>query len=400
MNLARKAIASAIVPLVVGPACATSTTPREPRGRADAREVQRIGELQSEIRAQPSGAAYYSLAYHAAKVGLVREALDALDRLDATGWDAPLVEPEFAPLAGSPAYRAIATRIAAREPVVHESVPGFTIAERGLHAEGIAYDANAGAFYVGSTTSGRVVAVDAAGRARDVARTGLREVLGLKVGGPGHLLWAACTDDERTDGDTCVLALDVATGAVARRACLAGPGHELNDLAVASDGTVYVTDSTSGAVLRLPRDATRLDALVPAGRMRGSNGIVLTPDERAILVAHSRGIARVDVATGEVVDLAHEPGASLCGIDGMSLRDRTLYAIANTYGHPRVVRIGLDAALKHAEHVEVAETENALWDEPTTGTLGPDGFYYVADSQMNSGAAPRETVVLRIPFAR
>jgi sugar lactone lactonase YvrE len=332
-------------------------------------------------------------------MGLTRPALDALARLDATGWDAPLVEPDFAPLAVFPAYRAIAARIAAREPIVHQSVSGFTIAERGLHVEGIAYDARTGIFYVGSTTSGRVVAVDAAGRARDVARTGLREVLGLKVGGPRHLLWAASTDDERPDGDSCIVAIDAATGAVAHRACVTGPGHELNDLALASDGAVYVTDSTSGCVFHLAPDATRLSALVPPGRLHGSNGIVLTHDERAILVAHSRGIARVEVATGEIVDVGHEPSASLSGIDGMSLRDRTLYAIANTYGHPRIVRIGLDPPLRHAERVEVAETENAAWDEPTTGTLGPDGFYYVADSQLNSSASPRETVVLRIPFA-
>jgi hypothetical protein len=38
------------------------------------------------------------------------------------------------------------------------------------------------------------------------------------------------------------------------------------------------------------------------------------------------------------------------------------------------------------------------WDQPTTGALGPDGFYYVADSQLNSSAAPRETVILKVPL--
>jgi hypothetical protein len=240
--------------------------------------------------------------------------------------------------------------------------------------------------------------VDAAGNARDVARPGLREVLGLKVGGPGQPLWAACTDDEHPGGESCVVAIDPPSGRVLRRACISGEGHELNDLAVASDGTVYVTDSASGGVLRLPAGGTGLEVLVPDGRLRGANGIALGPDGAVLLVAHGRGIARITLASGVVGAVENASGSSFVGIDGMALRDRTLFAIANSYGHPRVVRIALDAALARAERADVVESGTPAWDEPTTGALGPDGFYYVADSQMNSGAPDRETVVLKLAY--
>jgi sugar lactone lactonase YvrE len=350
------------------------------------------------VRTRPSGAALYGFAAYAARLGQPDEALAALRQLDATAWDGGLADDAFPSLASLPAYRALAASLDAREPSAHKSVPGFVIAERGLHAEGIAYDPGRATFYVGSTTQGRIIGVDSRGSARDVARTGLREVLGLKVGGPDRLLWAACTDDEHPDGESCLLAFDPANGRVLRRACVPGPGRELNDLAVAADGTVYVTDPGTGAVLRLAAGSNRLEAIVPRGRLRGANGIALADDERALLVAHGRGIARITPATGTIVDVEHAPSATFVGIDGMSLRGRKLFAIANTYGHPRVSRIDLDATLERVERFEVVETANPVWDEPTTGALGPDGFYYLADSQMNSGAAPRETVVLKVPY--
>jgi hypothetical protein len=360
--------------------------------------IARLGELRKEVQEHPSGAALYGLAFYAAKLGSTEEALAALRRLNAMGWDGGLADESFPSLSSLPAYRALAAAFAAGEPVAHKSVPAFTIEERGLHAEGIAYDPGRASFYVGSTKTGRIVGVDASGRARDVARTDLREVLGLKVGGPDHLLWAACTDGDHPEGESCVLAIDPSTGTVLRRACLPGPGRELNDLAVASDGTVYATDSAKGAVLRLPAGTARLETLVPDGRLRGANGIALGAGDAVLLVAHGRGIARITPTTGALVDVEHPPSASFVGIDGMSLRGRTLFAIANTYGHPRVSRIELDPSLSRAERFEVLETGHPEWDEPTTGALGPDGFYYVADSQMNSGAAPRSTVVLKVTY--
>jgi sugar lactone lactonase YvrE len=360
--------------------------------------MTRLEELRTEVRDHPSGAALYGLAHYAAKLGAPDEALAALRRLDAIGWDGGIDDEAFPELARLPAYRTLAASLATREPIAHESIPGFTIPEPGLHAEGIAYDPERASFYVSSTTTGRIVGLDARGRVHDVANTGLREVLGLKVGGPDRLLWAACTDDEHQDGDTCVLAIDPATGRIARRACVPAQGHELNDLAVSSDGVVYVTDSASGAVLRLPTASTQLETLVPAGRLRGSNGIALGAGDAVLLVAHSRGIARIVLSTGSLADVEAPPSPSFVGIDGMSLRDHTLFAIANTYGRARVSRITLDADLARAESFVVLETENPQWDEPTTGTLGPDGFYYVANSEMTSGAAARPTVVLKLRY--
>lgn len=137
---------------------------------------------------------------------------------------------------------------------------------------------------------------------------------------------------------------------------------------------------------------------MPDGRLRGANGIALGAGDAVLLVAHGRGIARITLPAGTLGAVENASGSPFVGIDGMALRDRTIFAIANTYGHPRISRIELDATLTRAERVDLLETASPVWDEPTTGALGPDGFYYVADSQLSSGAPPRETVVLKIPY--
>ena len=69
----------------------------------------------------------------------------------------------------------------------------FRIADPDLIPEGIAYDPKTRTFFVGSTFKRKIVAVDAAGRARDFtteAQDGIFGVLGLRVDADRRILWA------------------------------------------------------------------------------------------------------------------------------------------------------------------------------------------------------------------
>src|SRR5687767_5106452 len=69
--------------------------------------------------------------------------------------------------------------------------------------------------------------------------------------------------------------------------------HLLNDVAVASDGAVYVTDSVAGAVRRVPADRDVFEQVVAPGSLAYPNAIVLAWTGR-LFVAHWTGIAIVD----------------------------------------------------------------------------------------------------------
>ena len=52
---------------------------------------------------------------------------------------------------------------------------------------------------------------------------------------------------------------------------------QLDDLATAADGTIYITDSESGTLFREKPGKTVLTPFGAAGALRGANGITIEP---------------------------------------------------------------------------------------------------------------------------
>ncbi|HLZ17581.1 MAG TPA: hypothetical protein VKQ08_11100, partial [Cyclobacteriaceae bacterium] len=83
-------------------------------------------------------------------------------------------------------------------PVVH-STTAFTLKDRSLHVEGIAYDAAGKTFYLGSIHKRKVVRVLADGTATDFcpsAFDGMASVLGIKADSKRNMLWVCSSPME------------------------------------------------------------------------------------------------------------------------------------------------------------------------------------------------------------
>ena len=78
----------------------------------------------------------------------------------------------------------------------------------------------------------------------------------------------------------------------------------LNDVA-AHEGSVYVTDSAQGAIYVLDPGAASFRLLVRDRAMSFPNGIVFSPDERLLYVAHIEGISIIDPASGRRTASGH-----------------------------------------------------------------------------------------------
>ena len=77
---------------------------------------------------------------------------------------------DFDSLRDSDAFKKLAGKIeAVRAPVANSSV-AFTIPEKDLIPEGIAYDPVGGRFYIGSLHKAKIVSLDRDGRSRDFKR--------------------------------------------------------------------------------------------------------------------------------------------------------------------------------------------------------------------------------------
>lgn len=350
-----------------------------------------IAELDRGLAERPDDAVLLMWrAYFTAESGRSEEAIGFLERLDRTGWDIPFAPSDFKILANDPRFRAIATRVAARAPAVSRSELAFTLPDPEMIPEGIAVDPTTGTFYVGSIRKRMIVAVDPDKRTRTFVQGHSAAVLGMKVDPARGLLWVASYADpgmerfaEADRGRAAVTAFALADGARRREVELRGGGdpHLFNDVALAPDGTVYVTDSVAGRVWRIPSDRDVLEPITPPAAFTYPNGIVYAWTDR-LLVAHRTGIAIVDPRSGAITPMAST--APIAGIDGLLLEGRTMYGVQNNLGAARLVAIALDETGTRAAGLAILENTAATLVLPTTAAFYDKALYTIANAQLDA----------------
>jgi hypothetical protein len=291
----------------------------------------------------------------------------------------------------TPAYQA-----AEESPITRGRV-AFTLADRELIPESLAYDPADRSFYIGSMHKRKIIRVAADGQVSDFvaqAADGLWSVLGIKIDPARRELWAnACNladrnppmtpDEEGTRGRGGVFRYNLQTGKLIAKYLVGWSMAPrcFNDLVVAADGTVYISAGPDG-VYRVPPAATRAELF--AEHPAFINGIALSDDGARLFLGDHRGARVMDVATRIAKPIAVPEGETLAGIDGLYARGRTLVAVQNGLRNrpPRVIRADLTASLDAVICVAVLDRNRPEFDIPTTGVLIGDEIYYVAASQL------------------
>ncbi|TGA96708.1 superoxide dismutase [Streptomyces palmae] len=290
--------------------------------------------------------------------------------------------------AAGPAASAPLTRDTARISTAYV-LPGDRV-----YPEGIAADPRSGALYVSSFTTGAVYTVTPGRRTAEVflpaGTDGRTTAGGLKVDRAGRL-WVVSQDG--------LSVYDTGSRTLLARLDPPKPGAWLNDVALAPDGTAYVTDSRLDLVYRVtPGDLRRatenggtaalrtgydLAAALP-GHPAGSfalNGIAVDPAGRYVLTVDmtSGKLYRLDPASGGVEEVALR-GADLVDGDGLELRHGTLWAAHNR--SDSITRWHLSGDGRGAR-LERRVTDTAL-QTPTT-LVRSQGRILVVRSQFDKG---------------
>ncbi|WP_205717684.1 SMP-30/gluconolactonase/LRE family protein [Actinomadura soli] len=275
-----------------------------------------------------------------------------------------------------------------------------------VYPEGIAADPRTGAMYAGSFQDGTVYRMTPGRRVAEVflpaGTDGRRTANGLKADRAGRL-WV-------TDSTAGVSVYDTRTRRLLARFDI--PGNEarfVNDLAIAPDGSAYITDSVRSVVYRVtPRDLAEArggravlvprfdldDALEPHGPGDFTlNGIVADPAGRFLLTAdmHGGDLYRLDVASG-AVRKAVLSGGDMRNADGLELQHGRLWTVHNldnAISRWRVARDGTGARRERA-------LSDASLQLPTT-LVRSRGTLYVVRSQFDKGG-PLGGGTPEIPF--
>jgi sugar lactone lactonase YvrE len=388
-----------------------------------AREARARGDLPGAIAAMRQArallpddpAVMFTLAQLHARAGDGPAALALLDTLAGrnTGFH-PAADPAFAGLDSLPGFAAVLARYDRAEPVVVRSERAFTVREPDLFPEGIACDPRDGTLYLSSLHKRKVVRVSPTGVATDFTREaqdGLLGALGMKVDTRRGLLWVAACGQPGVPSEanqSGLWAFELATGRLAQRWLLPDSvPHTLNDLALDRAGNVYATDTDNGAIYRTSGPRGELAPFLPPGTFRGPNGIAVSDDDRTLYVAAAgRGITAVDLRSRSLAGVAVAPDVVTLGVDGLYVHGRTLVAVQNGIGRPRIVRYHLRGP-RAIERVEILESRHPLFDEPCTGAIWRDHLYYVPNTHLDHAnpdgtLAPSDSLadlaILRLPL--
>lgn len=246
-----------------------------------------------------------------------------------------------------------ASACAASSPQAAAAAEKLSVAAPNLFPENFAYLETTNLFYVGSLRYGRVSSVNADGKLATLCNDPrLISTFGIFADQARGLIYACNADvgvsarsRPSKNGRVCGLAtIDARSGAIVRYVDVIGSqpgGHLPNDGAIASDGSIYVTDTLSPVVYRISKNGhpevfvsnPNFGAKPPAG---GLDGIAIA-SSGTIIVNHISGgkLFRIDPSTRAVSRVVVDGGMLLKGCDGMRFeRDGRLIVTQGTLAGP------------------------------------------------------------------
>lgn len=288
--------------------------------------------------------------------------------------------------------------LSAQETQINNSFIAFTVPEKDLLPENIAYSSKDQAFYIGSTRKGTITKIDRNGKHSTFIESGefgQWMVIGMKINASRNELWFCSSggenlvgyefSDDKEGRPAGVFRVNLETGELIKKYVLDDPGevHFFNDLVIARNGDVYVTHMFGDhAIYRIGRDSDRLELLTNDASIKYPNGISMADNQSMLFVAHSDGLARIDLESKKVTALSVPDGVKVTrreSIDGLYYYRWSLIGVQSDL--KQITRYYLNEDGTGIERVEILEKGHPMMDHPTTGTLVNGSLYYIANSQ-------------------
>lgn len=338
--------------------------------------------------------AIYNLSIAYILNGQRANALDSLDKIARMGLVVPAGDDaDFDSLKTDGEFTSIVKRIESNKLPLGRSFPAFTVHEKGLIPESIAFDPVSKAFYMSSVYKRKIVRVAENGEMIDFANEpdGLWSVFGMKVDAKRRILWA-CTAahpqmmhyDPNENGKSAVVKFDLRTGKLLKKYALpSSPGrHLLGDLVVNSHGDVFASDSLSQTIFVLRKGHDTIESFVESKAFGSPQGLAFSSDEKNLFMAdYSNGLFAINLATKKITNCLPPPDVAMLGIDGLYMYNGSLIAVQNGTNPIRVVKLSISPDLSRVDGLDVIEANNPAFDEPTLGVVVKDSFYFIANSQ-------------------
>jgi hypothetical protein len=371
---------TAVICLFVAFAQQSSPTSAEARFRPIIQEIERVLPTLAD-----HGAGLFALARLYAQVGDTQKALALLKESLTTGegFD-PSGSEMLAPLRSNAEFARVAEQAQKRYPAVHRARVAFTVPEKDLFPEGLAYDPATHVFYMGSMYRRKILRITEKGAVADFVKPDvyhLQPIGGVHVDPVDQGLWAASDPDDTHPSE--LYHFD-STGKLLERYSPPGPGrHDLNDLVLYRSSAIYVTDTDANLTYRFDRKTHLFTPLILPRLQLFPNGITLSDDSTRLYIADWLGVIEMDLSDSSAHEVDPGEHTTLCGIDGLYWYKNSLIGVqsAATY---RVVRWFLTADSRRVRASKVLEKGTQLVSSPTTGAIAGSQFYFMANTNIDN----------------
>ena len=331
------------------------------------------------------GAGLFALARLYAQVGDTRKALVLLkESLDTDEGFDPSGSEMLARLRSSPEFAGLAAQAEKRYPAVHKGKVAFTVPEKDLVPEGLAYDPAKHVFYMGSMYRRKIVSITEKGKISDFVKPDvyqLQPIGGVHVDPADQSVWAASDPDDAHDSE--LYHFD-AHGRLLERYLPPGAGrHDLNDLVLYRSSAIYVTDTDANLTYHFDRKTHHFTALNLPRPQLFPNGITLSDDSTRLYIADWLGVITMDLRDNSAREVNPGEHNTLCGIDGLYWYKNSLIGVQST-GTYRVVRWFLSMDGRQVRARKILEKGTPLVSFPTTGAIRGSQFYFMANTGISN----------------
>jgi len=212
---------------------------------------------------------------------------------------------------------------------------------------------------------------------------GLNQVLGVYADEKGKTLWVCSNNLDKNGEATSVKAFDLTTGTLTGTYPLPGADALCNDIAVAADGTAYVSDTRQASILLLKRGSKDLELAAKDPLLGGADGLAF--GDKTILYVNC-------VTTGKLLRLDLGPDGKSKGVidlklsrplerpDGMRAIGKNRLLLAENSGKMDIVTFDGQNAL-------IKTIKEGL--ESTPGVTATRGMAWIVEGKLNYRNDPK-----------
>jgi sugar lactone lactonase YvrE len=162
--------------------------------------------------------------------------------------------------------------------------------------------------------------------------------------------------------------------------------HLFNDLAITSDGNLFITDTYHSSLYKLDPVAKKLELFLQSPLSRYPNGLVFG-NGKLYMATYANGLVMFDTTTKKIQRLGGTADTTISlGLDGLVFDNNTLFGVYNTGAEPSkncimqyFLSTGGDSIVKE----QIVERGNPSFADPTTAALHKNRLYVIANSHLD-----------------